>query len=463
MNAGGKGGVVELLRNAVRPYAWGSRTAIPELLGGPVPAPHPQAELWLGAHPADPSVLMHADGAQTSLLEALRADPCRHLGPRCAQRWGGQLPFLLKVLAADEPLSLQAHPSAEQAAGGFAREEVRGIPRDAPERNYVDPSHKPELICALTELQALAGFRDPRRTVELLKALDVPALAPYRAMLAAEPNADGLRTLFTTWITMPEPAMKAILPPTLDACVALLRRNGVCGSLPTPSGDFQTLRADDSRAPREGDFRASRESDFRAECRVILELAETYPGDVGVLAALLLNHVVLTSGEAMYLPAGNLHTYLRGTGVEISANSDNVLRGGLTSKHIDVPELLRVLDFSYGVLPVQRGEPVGPHETAYRTLAEEFQLTRLKWADGESTPICLRSQWPQILLCTQGSAQLQSLDGGSVTVRRGGSVWLAAEDPEVTVCPGPGPVQLFRALPGLAPLPAHPGPSFGSE
>jgi mannose-6-phosphate isomerase len=399
---------------------------------------------------------MHADGAQTSLLEALRADPCRHLGQRCAQRWGGRLPFLLKVLAADEPLSLQAHPSAEQAAEGFAREEVRGIPRDAPERNYVDPSHKPELICALTELQALAGFRDPRRTVDLLQALDVPALAPYRAMLAAEPNADGLRTLFTTWITMPEPAMKAILPSTLDACVALLRRNGVCGSVPTPSGDFQTLRGGDF-------FRTPRESEFRAECRVILELAETYPGDVGVLAALLLNHVVLASGEAMYLPAGNLHTYLRGTGVEISANSDNVLRGGLTSKHIDVPELLRVLDFSYGVLPVQRGEPVGLHETAYRTLAEEFQLTRLEWAHGESTPICLRSQWPQILLCTQGSAQLHSLDGGSVTVRRGGSVWLAAEDPEVTVSPGPGPVQLFRALPGLAPLPAHPGPSFGSE
>ncbi|MGH3571340.1 MAG: mannose-6-phosphate isomerase, class I [Pseudonocardiaceae bacterium] len=424
---------MELLRNAVRPYAWGSRTAIPELLGGPVPAPHPQAELWLGAHPADPSVLMHADGAQTSLLEALRADPYRHLGPRCTQRWGGQLPFLLKVLAAEEPLSLQAHPSAEQAAEGFAREEIRGVPRDAPERNYVDPSHKPELICALTELQALAGFRDPERTVELLKALDVPELAPYRAMLAAESNADGLRTLFTTWITMPEPAMKAVLPPTLDACVALLRRNGVCGG------------------------------NFRRECRVILELAETYPGDVGVLAALLLNHVVLASGEAMYLPAGNLHTYLRGTGVEISANSDNVLRGGLTSKHIDVPELLRVLDFSYGALPVQRGEPVGPHETAYRTLAEEFQLTRLEWAYGESTPMCLHSQWPQILLCTQGSARLHSLDGGSVTVRRGGSVWLAAEDPEVTVCPGPGPVQLFRALPGLAPLPVHPGPSFGSE
>jgi mannose-6-phosphate isomerase len=403
------------------------------LLGGPVPSPHPQAELWLGAHPADPSVLLHADGAQTSLLEALHADPDRHLGTRCAQRWGGRLPFLLKVLAADEPLSLQAHPSAEQAAEGFAREEARGIPRDAQERNYSDPSHKPELVCALTELHALAGFRDPLRTVELLAALDTPLLEPYRTMLAAEPNADGLRTLFTTWITMPEPAVKALLPCTLDACVALLRRDGVCGALPTSR-----------HSPTAGG------SDFRNECRVVLELAETYPGDIGALAALLLNHVVLASGEAMYLPAGNLHTYLRGIAVEISANSDNVLRGGLTAKHIDVPELLRVLDFSSGELPVQRGEPVGSHETAYRTPAEEFQLTRLEWADGDSTPVCLHSPWAQILLCTQGSAQLRSADGGSVTVLRGGSVWLAAADPEVTVYPGTGPVQLFRALPGLA-------------
>ncbi|MDQ3763203.1 MAG: mannose-6-phosphate isomerase, class I [Actinomycetota bacterium] len=416
---------MELLRNAVRPYAWGSRTAIAELLGGPVPAPHPQAELWLGAHPADPSVLLHADGTQTSLLEALHTDPDRHLGKRCVQRWGSQLPFLFKVLAAEEPLSLQAHPSAAQAAEGFAREDARGIPRDAPERNYPDPNHKPELICALTELHALAGFRDPLRTVELLTALDTPLLEPYHMMLAAEPSADGLRTLFTTWITMPEPAVKALLPCTLDACIALLRRDGVSGVPASPG------------------------SDFRHECRVVLELAEAYPGDVGVLAALLLNHVVLASGEAMYLPAGKLHSYLRGTAVEISANSDNVLRGGLTAKHMDVPELLRVLDFSYGELPVQRGERVGPHEIAYFTPTEEFQLTRLEWTEGELTPVLLRSPWPQILLCTRGSAELRSPDGTSVMVRRGGSVWLAAADPDITVCPGTGLVQIFRTLPGV--------------
>ncbi|MGH3772427.1 MAG: mannose-6-phosphate isomerase, class I, partial [Pseudonocardiaceae bacterium] len=299
----------------------------------------------------------------------------------------------------------------------------------------------PELICALTELHALAGFRDPLRTVELLTALDVPALEPYRAMLAAEPNTHGLRTLFTTWITMPEPVVKAVLPCTLDACVALLRRDGVLR-------DYRRLHG--------SDFRQLHGSDFRQECRVFLELAETYPGDVGVLAALLLNQVVLTSGEAMFLPAGNLHTYLRGTAVEISANSDNVLRGGLTAKHIDVPELLRVLDFSHGELPVQRGERVGPQETAYRTPAEEFQLTRLEWAEGESTPVLLRSSWPQILLCTRGSAELRSRDGARVTVPRGGSAWLPAADPDVTICPGPGPVQLFRARPGF-------WPPFGAE
>ncbi|MFN2496930.1 MAG: mannose-6-phosphate isomerase, class I [Pseudonocardiaceae bacterium] len=439
---------MELLRHVIRPYAWGSRTAIAELLGGPVPAPHPQAELWLGAHPADPSMLLHADGAQTSLLEALHADPDRHLGPRCIGRWGKRLPFLLKVLAAEEPLSLQAHPSAEQAAEGFAREEARGIPRGAPERNYPDSSHKPELICALTEFHTLVGFRDPLRTVELLAALDSPPLEPYRMLLAAAPDAAGLRTLFTTWITMPQPAVDALLPATLEACSRLLRQEGPCAP-----------RCGEARDPRCGD-------DVRAVCREVLALAEAHPGDMGVLAALLLNHVVLQPGEALYLPAGNLHTYLRGTGVEIMANSDNVLRGGLTAKHVDVPELLRVLDFAHGELSVLCGEPAGPQETAYPTPAPEFRLSRLDWADGESRPVRLHSPWPQILLCTRGSVELRSLQdprespcGGpreghreshSVTLRRGGSVWLAAADPAVLVCPGDGAVQLFRALPGLA-------------
>ncbi len=409
---------MELLQGAVRPYAWGSRTAIAELLGDPVPAPHPQAELWFGAHPADPSVLLGADGARTSLIEALLADPDRQLGSRCTGRWGNRLPFLVKVLAADEPLSLQAHPSAVQAAEGFAREEALGIAPGAPERNYSDPNHKPELLCALTEFHALTGFRDVHRTVELLTALAVPELVPYRDMLAGQPDADGLRALFTTWITLPQPAIEALLPPVLDACVALLRERGPA-------------------------------ADFAAECRTVLQLAEAHPGDTGVLAAALLNHVVLAPGEALYLPAGNLHTYLHGTGIEIMANSDNALRGGLTAKHVDVPELLRVLDFSHGGLTVSRGRRVGPRETCFETPAVEFRLSCLQWAPGDGQPVRLRGPGPQIVLCTQGSVRLCSDDGRDMQLDRGSSVWFTAAEPEVRLCPGTGPVQLFRATPGL--------------
>src|SRR5919201_1966520 len=173
------GGTVELLHNAVRPYAWGSRTAIAELLGRPVPAPHPEAELWMGAHPGDPSKVMGPDGTQQSLLELVEGDPEHQLCSHCVRSWGSRLPFLLKVLAADEALSLQAHPSAEQARQGYEQEEAAGVPRDAPNRNYPDPTAKPELVCALTTFHAMAGFRDPHRTVELLRSLDIPDLAAY--------------------------------------------------------------------------------------------------------------------------------------------------------------------------------------------------------------------------------------------------------------------------------------------
>ncbi|ASO22503.1 mannose-6-phosphate isomerase [Actinoalloteichus hoggarensis] len=410
---------MDLLRNPVRPYAWGSRTAISTLLGQPVPAPHPEAELWLGAHPSDSSTLVRADGSEAALVEVLHADPHSQLGQACAQRWGGRLPFLMKVLAADEPLSLQAHPSAEQAAEGFAREEAAGVPLDASERNYRDRNHKPELICALTEFHALAGFRDADRTVELLAALDVPQLAHYVDLLAAVPGPEGLRALFTTLITLPQGAVDALLPPVLDGCVRHVREHGT----------------------------------FDRECRTVLELGEAYPGDAGVLAALLLNRVVLEPGEALYLPAGNLHSYLRGTGVEIMANSDNVLRGGLTPKHVDVPELMRVLDFRGGDMPVLTGERRRDRVTVYPTEASEFELSRLDWsaADGLDADATVRLEpvGPQVLLCTAGRVRLLAEDGGMLTISRGQAVWLAAVDPAVEVVPvehdDEGRAQLFHA------------------
>jgi mannose-6-phosphate isomerase len=398
--------MVNLLRNAVRPYAWGSRTAIATLVGRPVPAPHPEAELWMGAHPDDPSMVVGADGSERSLLDLVAEDPAGQLGS-ATTRWGNRLPFLLKVLAADEPVSLQAHPSAEQAQAGFAREEAAGIPREAPNRNYPDPTAKPELLCALTEMHALAGFRDPHRTVKLLRAVETTNLAPYVDLLAAQPNGDGLRALFTTWITLPQPALDKLEPELLDACVAEVRAHGP----------------------------------FELECRTTLQLAEGYPGDAGVLVSLLLNRVVLAPGEAIFMPAGNLHSYLQGTGVEILANSDNVLRGGLTPKHVDVPELLRVLDFRCGDIPVLGGELDGDR-WVYRTSAPEFELSRLELA--ASAEVRLDRGAPRILLCTSGA-----VDAAAQPVRRGESIWIPASDPSLVVrAIGDAPAQAFVATVG---------------
>ncbi|MEJ2855994.1 MULTISPECIES: mannose-6-phosphate isomerase, class I [unclassified Saccharothrix] len=400
---------MELLHNAVRAYAWGSRTAIAELLGREVPAPHPEAELWMGAHPGDPSRVLRPEGERT-LLDLLAEDPDGQLGAHCAQRWGSRLPFLLKVLAADEPLSLQAHPSAEQAALGFALEEKSGVPMESSVRNYKDPSAKPELICALTEFHALAGFRAPERTVALLRSLEAPDLTPYTELLAAQPDENGLRALFTTLITLPQPALDALLPQVLDACVLHVKERG----------------------------------EFDLECRTILELGEAYPGDAGVLAAMLLNRLVLKPGEAIHLPAGNLHAYLHGTGVEILANSDNVLRCGLTPKHVDVPELMRVLDFTCGDMTVLAGEATQPGVWTYRTPSPEFELSRLELDAGGETRV--NHHGPQILLVTQGRARL-ACAGRVVELGRGQSVWVPASDPAVVVT-ADEPTRLFRATAG---------------
>lgn len=397
---------MELLDNPVRPYAWGSRTAIADLRGRPAPSPHPEAELWLGAHPGDPSRVESG-----SLLDVLAADPEGQLGTSVAARWDGRLPFLLKVLAAEEPLSLQAHPSAAQAAEGYAREESRGIARDAGNRNYPDPTPKPELLCALTEFHALAGFRDPDQSVALLRAVSTPGLEPYVNLLAAEPNREGLRALFTMWITLPQPKIDTLVPQLLDECVVHVKEHGP----------------------------------FELECRTLLELGESYPGDAGVLAAALLNRLVLAPGEAIYLPAGNLHSYLRGTGVEVLANSDNVLRGGLTPKHVDVPELLRVLDFGYGDMGVTTGEAFGARHV-YRTPAPEFELSRLEWTGDETDPVTLPGGAPRILMTIDGEVAV-----GDLSLARGESVWISASDPDVVATPKAPGTRAFAATPGRLP------------
>jgi mannose-6-phosphate isomerase len=420
---------MELLDNPVRRYAWGSRTVIAELLGREVPSPHPEAEMWLGAHPGDPSYLVDAAGRRLSLAEEIARDPAGRLGEQSARQWSGRLPFLFKVLAAEEPLSLQAHPDAVDAAAGYAREDAQGIPLDDPRRSYKDPNHKPELVCALTEFHALTGFREPAVTVELLRELDVPQLAGHVELLAGQPDQHGLRALFSTWITLPQSVLDQLVPAVQEGCVALLRRAG---------------QDESSRAAR-----------FRAEARTVLELSERYPGDAGVLAALLLNRVTLAPGEALFQDAGVLHAYLSGACLELMANSDNVLRGGLTPKHVDVPELLRVLHFGAGPAPRVVGVTEGA-VTRYDSPAEEFRLRRLDWSGNGNAGdvVSLPEAGPRIALCTVGAVKVSAGSGRSLTLSRGESVWLDAKDVEVKAASVDGPAQLFVATDGLC----GPGP-----
>ena len=408
------------MRGPIRTYAWGSRTAIAEFTGRPVPTAHPEAELWFGAHPADPARLQ-GPGGERSLLDAIAADPDGELGPAVREGFGDVLPFLVKVLAADEPLSLQAHPSARQALEGYQREDRRGVPLTSPVRNYRDRSHKPELLVALSDFEALAGFRPAAHSVALMRALAVPGLDPYIALLTDQSDAAGLRALFTTWITAPQPDVDSLIPAVLDGAVTYIRSGA---------------------------------KEFVAEARTILELGERYPGDAGVLAALLLNRIGLAPGEGIFLPAGNLHSYLHGVGIEVMANSDNVLRGGLTPKHVDVPELLRVLDFT-PVPDVRAGTHREGIEVVYDTPAAEFAASVLILDGknlGHEVDAPARHNGPQILLCTEGSVIARAKSGlgelSEVRIDRGAAAWVAADDGPIRL-EASAPSRLFRATVGL--------------
>lgn len=405
---------MKVLTGMIRPYAWGSRTAIAELQGRPTPSAHPEAELWFGAHPASPARL---EGETGDLLSMIDADPVAALGEPTARAYEARLPFLVKILAADEALSLQAHPSAEQARVGFDAENRAGLAADDPRRNYRDSWHKPEIVVALDDdFEALAGFRDPAETVELLRSLQVPGLDSALGMLAGSPDADGLRAVFTTWLTLPERVITELVPEVLNGAVAVLGRG---------------------------------ETRFADELRAVLELGEAYPNDPGVLAALLLNFLRMRAGEAIYLPAGNLHAYLRGTAIEAMANSDNVLRGGLTPKHIDVPELLRVLDFR----PVSRGtlmpavRSVGA-ERVYLTPAPEFLLSRIE-LDGTGlrlpSSVSFDMPGPQILTVTSGRIEVTGADGERAVVDRGEALWLSDADSDVSVHAASAHAVFFRS------------------
>jgi mannose-6-phosphate isomerase len=330
--------VMERLTGVIQPYAWGSRTAIPEFLGVD-PTGQPQAELWLGAHPLAPSTV---EGEPLDKLVA--HDPVRVVGRASVETFGVRLPFLLKIIAAAQPLSLQAHPSREQAEAGYAREQAAGVPRDAPHRTYRDGWPKPELLCAFVETEALCGFREPSETYQMFERLAVDGALELVAPLADAdmPAAERLRVAFSRLLRL-TPDERSLISEVAQA----------------------------AKAVQEPD-------DVASFARTARELNAYCPDDPGVLAALLMNRITLQPGDALYMPPGNLHAYLSGGGVEIMANSDNVMRGGLTRKYVNVDELLAILDFTPGLRGLITPVEESPGVWRYPTPASEFALWRLE-------------------------------------------------------------------------------------
>lgn len=317
---------MRLVNGVVQNYAWGDEVAIPGLLGFE-PDGRPYAELWFGTHPAGPSTL-----DDSSPLESLT----------------GPLPYLLKILAAGSPLSIQVHPSMEQAKAGYARENAAGIPLSSPNRNYRDRKHKPELMYALTPFEALCGVAPLEQTDALLASLGAPA-ASMRSIL----NHGGV--------------------------------DGVIGLLLHDRPDLAPLIA-----------AAATHDDPR--CRWLVRLGEIHPGDPSAAIVLILNYVEMQPGQAIFLGAGNMHAYLGGTGVEIMAASDNVLRGGLTPKHIDIDEVLRVLDDTPLPDPLVSPVVLDDGGVSYPVPVDDFRITRYDITGATSWT----ADGPELVLCTDG-------------------------------------------------------------
>jgi mannose-6-phosphate isomerase len=402
---------VDLLENPVRDYAWGSRTHLPRLLGAE-PDGRPWAELWMGSHPTAPSRL--SDGR--SLREVIAADPEGWLGTRLSAVYDGRLPFLMKLLAAAEPLSLQVHPTTDRARIRWAEQNAAGLAVDAPERTYPDPTHKPEMILALTRFEGMAGFRDPVRTAAILRGLRLPWLDRVAATLESSTTPfQTLRAVVTELLSRSGPSLEADLAELRDAALAA-----------ESASHTQHVR------PRTG---ASDDPSLveRESVRVyaaVARLVDRYPADPGVLVTLLLNHVVLAAGEAMFIDAGVIHAYTSGFGVEIMAESDNVLRAGLTVKHVDVPELLQVTNFNPMPPPLWEASEISLGRATGRLYAPPVDEFELVVAD-VTGPVDLPAG-PQVLLCLHGELTIEG-DQGQVTAREGQAVVAGDRDGRLSV------------------------------
>ncbi|MHB9291483.1 mannose-6-phosphate isomerase [Hollandina sp. SP2] len=382
------------LKNPVKHYDWGSPQWIPQLLGAANPEGLPWAELWMGVHPEGPS-LIESEGTVLPLSLLIAQDPALYIGTAVQQAFG-TLPFLFKLLAVEKPLSIQAHPNREQAQKGWERENHLCIPFKAPYRNYKDPYHKPEIICALSPFKALCGFQEPEQIAQGLTGF---------AHSAPEPLRSTLNTLIQTLQTRD----------TAQSLRAFLQ-----GLFALPPALGQTLSA----YGREHKERLIHEYPaYKEAWQLIAYFAELYPGDPAVIAPLYLNRIVLEPGEGLYLPAGVLHGYLSGFGVELMANSDNVLRGGLSSKHVDSQELVHILDFSVFHPQILRPQPSG-----YQIPTTEFSL----WVrEGQGDQVQYPQSLPGILIVTQGKLHITFAGGDEEwNLKQGESAFIPVGRPE---------------------------------
>ena len=376
-----------VLKNTIQEYAWGSLTAIPELLGTANPENIPQAELWMGAHPKAPSRVEY-NNQWISLVDLIEKNPEAILGKKVSQKFKGTLPYLFKLLAASSPLSIQAHPSLKQAKEGFERENAEGIPIDAPHRNYRDDNHKPECIFALTSFRALCGFRNRHETVAYLSKICPSGIKEELDALKRDQGTEGLKRFFSFLMNLKGSRRKQVITEAKQSIEASAGQDPV----------FEW----------------------------VLRLSAEYPDDVGIFAPILLNLVCLEAGQAMFLAAGQLHAYLDGVGLELMANSDNVLRGGLTPKHVDVPELLNVLDFNEYEVGFLNPKKIDPCETVYRSPVEEFMLSMIVLKSGDIYR-GKKQRSAEIMLCTDGAAALNDTGtGNSLSLAKGMSVLIPA-------------------------------------
>jgi mannose-6-phosphate isomerase len=392
------------LKNTIQEYVWGSSTYIPSLLGITNPDGKPKAEMWMGSHPKAPSAAID-DNGEIPLPDLIQSDPPAILGKVVANRFDGKLPFLFKLLAAEKALSIQAHPNLNQARAGFERENKQGIPIDAPHRNYRDPNHKPEIMCALTHFWAMCGFRPIEQIVANLDFLKQTTLSKQYGEFRKKPGPKALRKLLFTLLSLDRKSADAIVT---AACH---------GYVPGTDPD-----RDDST-------------------RWIKKLNEQQPGDIGAISPLLLNTYRLEPGEAIFLGAGELHAYLEGFGVELMANSDNVLRGGLTVKHVDRDELLRTLTFKTQAIPILKGHEVSPGLTEFETPAEEFRLSRITTLENRRYE-SQSERNAEILIVTEGSCSFRGGTGDGLELAQGESVFIPASAPAYVI---EGSATLFRA------------------